>query len=197
MILNIKKWVRECVCVCVLVFSTGIPEWSCWRKIHFIADFHVSVNMYRCVWAKRNGSVCLWPEVIWALNIRASVIRFLSKCGKVQLRRVCELFVVALGRTMFNRLSFMFLSVDRVTGDGLVSKSCLCSLLQDPQTEEVQQVLVHVCLCFKWVHEANFPTLSKTSSILHKHRTRDVLKYLKGRLMASRFSLKYTKCYSS
>ncbi len=117
MILNIK------VCVC-----TGIQYWysrmKLLKKNLFYADFHVSVNMYRCVWAERNGSgaVCLWPGVIWALNIRASVIRFLSKCGKVQLRRVCE-----LGRTMFNRFSFMFLSVDRVTGDGLVSKSCLCT----------------------------------------------------------------------
>ncbi len=134
MILNIKKWVRvrewvrACVCVCVCV-CTGIQYWysrmKLLKKNQFYADFHVSVNMYRCVWAERNGSgaVCLWPEVIWALNIRASVIRFLSKCGKVQQRRVCE-----LGRTMFNRFSFMFLSVDRVLlGDGLVSKSCLCT----------------------------------------------------------------------
>ncbi len=33
MILNIN------VCVCVLVFSTGIPEWSCWRKIYFMLTF--------------------------------------------------------------------------------------------------------------------------------------------------------------
>ncbi len=126
MILNIKVCV--CVCVCVLVFS-WYSRMKLLKKNPFYADFHVSVNMYRCVWAERNGSgaVCLWPEVIWALNIRASVIRFLSKCGKVQQWRVCELFVVALGRTMFNRFSFMFLSVDRVTGDGLVSKSCLCT----------------------------------------------------------------------
>ncbi len=44
----------------------------------------------------------------------------------------------------------MFLSVDRVTGDGLVSKSCY--VLHDPQTEDVQQVLVHVCLCFIDLH---------------------------------------------
>ncbi len=105
------EWESECVwcvcgvCVCVLVFSTGIPEWSCWRKINFMLTFMFLWICTDVSEQERNGSgaVCLWPEVIWALNIRASVIRFLSKCGKVQQRRVCE-----LGRTMFNRFSFMF-----------------------------------------------------------------------------------------
>ncbi len=91
----------------------------------------------------------------------------------------------------------MFLSVDRVTGDGLVSKSCLCSLLQDPQTEEVQQVLVHVCLCFKWVHEANFHNPFKNQLHPSQAQNQRCTEVLKGTAYGKPFSLKYTKCYSS
>ncbi len=71
----------------------------------------------------------------------------------------------------------MFLSVDRVTGDGLVSKSCLCT----PRSSDWRcSTGSRSCLlCFKWVHEANFHNPFKNqlhSSQAQNQRCTEVLK---------------------
>ncbi len=142
-----------CVCVCVLVFSAGIPEWSCWRKINFMLTFMFLWICTDVSEQKEMGPglyVVTWSY--WALYIRASVIRFLSKCGKVAAKSLWARQNDV--QQVLVHVSVCGSCLMCVTGDGLVSKSCLCT----PRSSDWRgSTGSRSCLlCFKWVHEANF-----------------------------------------